>query len=244
LVDDAIVAGEALLARASVTRHGWSWATPDQPRRRNLCGLSHGAGGIGWALLELFATTGDERFRIGAEGAFAYERSWATADSGAWPDLRRGGHRRGRERRSPFPIAGSWCHGEAGIALTRMRATEVLGRDPYEAEAISSLAITRRELNAAIPYDLEDATICHGAAGSADVLLSAGDYDIAAELGHAALERYAPTGHWPCGVLGGTTPALYRGLTGIGWFYLRLHDPTMPSPLALPLRLTAPTVPA
>ena len=192
-------------------------------------------------MLELFATTGDERFRVGAEGAFAYERSWATADSGAWPDLRSGGHRRGSERRSPSPIAGSWCHGEAGIALTRMRATEVLGRDPYEAEAISALAITRRELNAAIPYELEDATICHGAAGSADVLLSAGDYDIAAELGHAALERYAPTGRWPCGLLGGTTPALYRGLTGIGWFYLRLHDPTTPSPLALPLRLTAPT---
>ena len=115
----------------------------------------------------------------------------------------------------------------------------MLGRDPYEAEAISALAMTRRELTAAIPYDLEDATICHGATGSADVLLAAGDYATAADFGHAALERYGATGRWPCGLLGGTTPALYRGLTGIGWFYLRLHDPTIPSPLTVPLRLTA-----
>ena len=233
LLDEALVAGEQLLARATVTRHGWSWATPDHPRRRHLCGVSHGAGGIGWALLELFAATGDHRFRVGAEGAFAYERAWA-------PDLRTSGHSRGTARRSPEPIAGSWCHGEAGIALVRLRATELLGPDPYEAEATAALAITRRELTAALPYDVEDLTICHGAAGSADVLLTAGDYDTAAELGDVALERYGPTGRWPCGLLGGTTPALYRGLTGIGWFYLRLHDPTIRSPLALPLRLTAP----
>ena len=49
------------------------------PHRRypaHLCGVSHGAAGIGWALLELFAATGDERFRAAAIGAFAYERSW------------------------------------------------------------------------------------------------------------------------------------------------------------------------
>jgi lantibiotic modifying enzyme len=236
LADDAVAAGEALLARATVTGRGWSWATPDH-RRRHLCGVSHGAGGIGWALLELYAASGDDRFRIGAEGAFAYERSWA-------PDLRSSGHRRGAAVRSPEPIAGSWCHGEAGIALVRLRAVEVLGPDAYEAEATAALARTRRELAAALPYELEDVTLCHGAAGAADVLLSAGDCDLAAELGNTALERYAPTGDWPCGLLGGTTPALYRGLTGIGWFYLRLHNQTTPSPLALPLRLTAPVSPA
>ena len=67
--------GEALLAArprdAGTAGHGRAGAA-----RRHLCGLSHGAAGIGWALLELFAATGDERFRDGAEGAFAYERSW------------------------------------------------------------------------------------------------------------------------------------------------------------------------
>ena len=42
----------------------------------------------GWALLELFAATGDERFRVGASERFAYERSWLDVGSGTWPDLR------------------------------------------------------------------------------------------------------------------------------------------------------------
>ena len=33
---------------------------------------------------------------------------------------------------------------------------------------------------------------------------------------------------WPCGVMGGwETPNLMLGLAGIGYFYLRLHDPAM-----------------
>ena len=77
-------------------RHGWSWAIPGRRSPHHVCGLAHGAGGIGWALLELFAATGDERFRDGAAGAFAYERSWLDAASGTWPDLRIPGLRRGR----------------------------------------------------------------------------------------------------------------------------------------------------
>ncbi len=238
LVDEACAGGERLLALATVTRHGWSWASPDRPRRRPLCGLSHGAAGIGWALLELWAATGDERFRTGAEGAFAYERSWLDEDSGTWPDLRIGGQRRGARGRGPSPTVGSWCHGEAGIAVTRLRAAELLGPEPYEAEAEIALDATRRDLEAAIPYEVEDLTICHGAAGSADVLLSGGHGAVAIDLGHAALERHAMTGRWPCGPLGGTSPSLFRGLAGIGWWYLRLHDPAIPSPLSAPIRLT------
>ncbi|MGH2969196.1 MAG: hypothetical protein ACRDK0_09045, partial [Solirubrobacteraceae bacterium] len=55
-----------------------------------------------------------------------------------------------------------------------------------------------------------------------------------------ALERHAATGDgWPCGAAGGTTPGLMRGLSGIAWWFLRLHDDRTPSPLTLPLgRLT------
>ena len=195
--------------------------------------------GIGWALLELWAATGDDRFRAGAEGAFAYERSWLHEASGTWPDVRIGGQRRGAARPGPSPTVGSWCHGEGGIAVTRLRAAELLGPEPYGVEAEIALEATRRDLAAALPYEIDDLTICHGAAGSADVLLSAGLDEIAYELGHAALERHAATGRWPCGPLGGTSPALFRGLAGIGWWYLRLHDPAIPSPLSAPNRLTA-----
>ena len=232
-------AGERLLEGATVTPHGWSWSSPGRRGRHDLCGLSHGAGGIGWALLELFAATRDERFRVAAEGAFAYERSWLHEESGTWPDLRVGGARRGTRRADPAPTAGSWCHGEAGIALIRLRAMEILGGDAYAHEAQLAIETTRRDLAAALGREIGDMTLCHGAAGAADALLSGGRIGKAVELGHLALERYGSTGRWPSGPIRGTTPALFRGLSGIGWWYLRLHDTSVPSPLTAPMRLTA-----
>ena len=95
LVERARATGEILISRATVTSHGWSWAGQGRRYPAQLCGISHGAAGIGWALLELFAATGDDRFRAGATGAFAYERSWLDQSAGRWPDLRIRGQRRG-----------------------------------------------------------------------------------------------------------------------------------------------------
>ena len=246
LVEAAIATGEELIGRATATRHGLIWTVVDRPHRRQLCGLSHGAAGIGWALLELFAATGDERFRSAATGAFAYERSWLDAGSGTWPDLRIGGQRRAARSRIASPAVGTWCHGEAGIALTRLRAIDVLGPEPWLDEADLAIETTRRELATALPYEIDDLTLCHGAAGAADVLLCAatlgerweGAARLASELAHAALERYGRSGQeWPCG-MAGTSPNLFRGLSGIGWWLLRLEDATIPSPL-MPMWLTA-----
>jgi lantibiotic modifying enzyme len=241
LVGDAIATGKELTDRATVSRHGWSWEDPSRRYRGHLCGLSHGSAGIGWALLELFAVTRDERFRTGAEGAFAYERSWLDADSGTWPDLRIGGQRRDRARTFASPATGTWCHGEGGIALTRLRAIAVLGPEPYRQEAELALEATRRQLARALPYETQDFTLCHGAAGAADVLLcGAAALGRAAEpvreLGLAALEHHgAGRERWPCGAGAGTTPALFRGLSGIAWWLLRLHDPAIQSALMLPM---------
>jgi lantibiotic biosynthesis protein len=244
LVRDAVDTGEELIRCATITGHRWSWATPDRRRRRQLCGLSHGAAGIGWALLELFAATGDERFRVGATGAFAYERSWLDERSGTWPDLRIGGQRRGQARRIASPAIGTWCHGEGGIALTRLRASEVLGAEDCEHDAKVALEATRRHLAGMLPHEIEDLTLCHGAAGSADVLICGATAfgerwrdgaRLADELGRVALERHDANGaEWPHGARG-TTPGLFQGLGGIGWWLLRLHDPAIPSPLTMPI---------
>jgi lantibiotic biosynthesis protein len=246
LLEEAVATGEELIDRATVTRNGWSWANPNRRRRHQLCGLSHGAAGIGWALLELYAVTGDERFGTGARGAFAYERSWLDAESGTWPDLRIGGQRRGTTRRITSPAVGTWCHGEGGIALTRLRAIDVLGRDACVRDAEVALEATRRHVAAALPFEIADLSLCHGVAGAADVLLCGATAlgerwrdaaELAAELGRVAVERYANTGvDWPCDSATGTTPGLFRGLSGIAWWLLRLHDQAIPSPLRLPDR--------
>ena len=156
LLDDAVAAAEQLIDDATVTRHGWSWDLPRHRNRHPLCGLLHGAAGIGWALAELYAVTRDARFRAAAAGAFAYERSWLDADSGTWPDLRIGGQRRGTPQRVASPAIGTWCHGEGGIALTRLRALDVLGWDVCGPDAELAIETTRRSLAEALPYELGD----------------------------------------------------------------------------------------
>ncbi len=248
LTEDARATGAILMRRATVTPHGWSWAIPRRRYPAHLCGVAHGAAGIGWALVELFAATGEERFRTGAIGAYAYERSWLDRSAGRWPDLRIGGQRRGTLAAIDSGTAGTWCYGEAGIAFTRLRAIDVLGPGDHFADAEIALETTHRQLAGALPYAIDDLSLCHGAAGAGDVLLCAAAApggrwreaaDVVTQWGHVALERHAEADRpLPCGIAGETTPGLFLGLSGIGWLFLRLHDPSTPSPLTPTTYLT------
>src|SRR5262249_40311361 len=64
--------GERLLTGAAPMANGVAWPSHRTPMP--LTGFAHGAAGIAWALIELFAMTGDERFRDAATSAIAYER--------------------------------------------------------------------------------------------------------------------------------------------------------------------------
>ena len=68
----AIQCGDRLLARAQPVGDGLCWPVPGLGP---VAGFSHGAAGIAWALLALFARTREERFRTAARGGIAYERS-------------------------------------------------------------------------------------------------------------------------------------------------------------------------
>jgi lantibiotic modifying enzyme len=140
-------------------------------------------------------------------------------------------------------IAGTWCYGEAGIASTRLRALAILGPGAHSGDAEIAVETTRRHIADALPYAIDDLSLCHGLGGAADVLLDAAAAfgvrwceaaDVATELGHVTLDRYADAGWpWACGTEGETTtPGLFLGLSGIGWLLLRLHDPATPTPLA------------
>ena len=125
--------------------------------------------------------------------------------------------------------------------MTRLRAVTVLGPGPHLGDAEIALETTRRHLADALPYAIDDLSLCHGLGGAADVLLHAAAAfslrwrrvaQVVTELGHVMLERYADQGRpWAGGTDGGTTPGLFLGLSGIGWLFLRLHDPATPTPL-------------
>ena len=242
LFEDARAIGDELIDRARVTEHGWSWADPSRRRRGHLCGLSHGSAGIGWALLELFASTGDARFRTAAEGAFAYERSWFDAHSGtvARSACRRPATRRG----AALPVPGgrdvvprrSGHRAHAAARERRARAGDLPGRGGArprgDAPGAAPGGAPGARRSHALPWRgrrRRCAAVRGGCAGWA----TAGGGG-AGRGGDRALRR-AP-GDWPCGAAGGTNPSLFRGLSGIAWWLLRLHDPAIPSPLTLPVR--------
>lgn len=220
-----------LLSRGQRDAHGGlSWPTmPDC--RANLSGFAHGAGGIAYALLGLAAVAPTSALIEAASAAFRYEDSAFDPARGGWPDFRR---LPGYPEDQIF-CAVAWCHGAAGIA--RARTTGVQAGSPALAAAIAATA-AEAERVAALPG--ADFSLCHGLLGLADVLLDASRLGLAdhsllvgriADFGAASFHDRELG--WPSGLptreeLNG----LMMGNAGIGHFYLRLADRSLPSVLA------------
>jgi lantibiotic modifying enzyme len=233
----AIGVGQDLVAAAERGPEGWSWPSGAAVGPRNLTGLSHGAAGIGLALLELWRETEAGAFAVAAEAAFAYERSLYDPRARNWPDLRESAAT-GATAGAPPPCATLWCHGAPGIALSRLRAGELDAGGDWESEARLALETTAASVRAQVGRG--NYSLCHGLAGNVEILVEGAALldDDAAELARAVaddgIERYLEGGApWPLGVLDGQSPALFLGLAGTAYWYLRLHDPGRPS-LLLP----------
>jgi lantibiotic modifying enzyme len=198
-------------------------------------GFSHGAAGAGLALLELAAVTGESSFADVGRRAFAYERGVYDPTSKNWPDFRQSARQQVASQPS---CATFWCHGAPGIALSRLRAGELLPDDVARNEAITALDTTRSWVASAIASGQVNYSLCHGVTGNAEVLLEGRDLlgpgavELMLEAADAGIESYSTTGKpWPCGTHEGSTANLLLGLAGIGYFYLRLASPAIPSVL-------------
>ena len=142
-----------------------------------------------------------------------------------------------------FPAVARILHervvpGAAGIGLSRVRAWEILRHETLFSEATVALNTVVADLPS-----LGNSSLCHGTAGNADILIYASEklnrpdlLEVAQAAGTHALERFEQRRlPWPCGLAGATElPDLMLGLAGIGHFYLRLADTSLPTPL-LPL---------
>lgn len=242
LLDICTSLAQKLLRKAEKSRAGYSWPLSALPSSRNLTGFSHGAAGIAHALLELFHVTGDPKYCAAAQAAFAYERSWYDPSQQNWPDLREEPGQPRPDRKS-LPFATAWCHGAPGIALSRLRAFEILHDDTCKAEAVVALETTRRTVESRLHSPNANYCLCHGLAGNAEVLHCASAVlgSAASEASKAAvavaasgIERFGRGEHlWPCGTPAGENPSLMLGLAGIGYFYLRLAVASVPSILIL-----------
>lgn len=191
-------------------------------------GLAKGLSGIGLVL----AAAGE---REAAERAFTAERAqfepglgWLAPSAHPWADA------------AAAPDA-TWCRGAAGIGLARLGARAVLPALLLLAEAGAAVELVRGRL---ATRDDPDASLCHGAAGAIELLVSAGALlgvpahtHAARAAGLALIERSWSRGRY-AGGFGphARNPSLLFGLAGTATLLLRLHDhDSVPSPALPPL---------
>ena len=223
-------AGEVAATRASrlASRISEATVTPG-------AGLARGLSGIGLVLAEAAAATGEIGCRESARKAFAAERAqfepgggWLAPPAHAWAAA------------LEVPDA-SWCRGAAGIGLARLGARPALPELVLLAEAGAAIEFVRGYLAAS---DWSDTSLCHGAAGAVELLLSAGvlleertHLHAARRAGLALLEGAWSRGRYASGFGGETrNPSLLFGLTGTGTLLLRLSEPAaLPSPMLPPV---------
>lgn len=239
LIEPAISLGARLIAQGDASP-GLAW--PEEPGAPALCGLGHGASGGAFALHALAdVTTGDERDRFiaAADAACHYERTWFQRDHANWPDLREFTRHRFESGERP-PLPAYWCHGSVGIGLVRMARHRRTPTRVDAAEATAAaMSATQFVADMLERGGVSDGSLCHGAAGAAELLIEADrtfgapeHRELAAECLFATLDS-ASGDRWPIGVPGGhENPSLMLGTAGIGAVILRLIDRGQP-PLGL-----------
>jgi len=235
-VELAMRFGDALVGSAIQAETGWSWGDlykPESGAFGNLTGYSHGAAGIGLALLELSRITEEARFQEAGEAGFRHERHWFDPEKGNWPDLRNPELSGGPRTDAPS-FMNAWCHGAPGIALSRLRSYQILTCATCRQEAETAIDTTVKNLYGNSEMSQGNYSLCHGLGGNSEPLIYGAEvlarpelFARAEQVALGGIDTYAAKRiTWACGGPGGLeTAGLMLGLAGIAYFYLRMADP-------------------
>ena len=209
-----------------------------------LCGFSHGASGVAKIFLELGNYLENESFFMIADMAFAYESMFYSVEANNWIDLRKMVFTEDDEksfqsayvsRDLNFFTKGkdtfnAWCHGAAGVGLTRLRAYEVTKNSKYLKEVELAIAKT-------IETDVKNKisqsfTLCHGRGGNADLFLESFRvlgktryWEYAQKIVLDALDEKDRNGFYCSGTISRRDTSMFVGEAGVGYFFLRTLDP-------------------
>ncbi|UII26792.1 hypothetical protein LVD15_26445 [Fulvivirga maritima] len=210
----------------------------------SLCGLSHGAAGIGYALIEVGKCYNAHGLVWLGEQAFKYENQHFNEIDSSWPDLRI--HPKKLENPqsvgSPHELmkgekVNGWAHGSAGIAMTRLRAH-------YHLESISYLEQTEAILQAmqSVPRSALNYSLANGFGANAYLLAEAGyklnkkEYTQSAyQIIEKAMMLKREKGYFPAGWDSCKADlSVFMGETGIAYSILKLISPYCSDHLVLP----------
>lgn len=188
-----------------------------------LGGFSHGVSGIAWALLKLYKLTSVPRYRNTAIEALEYERFLFSEAEHNWKDLRGISELPRDTSKDKFMIA--WCHGAAGIGLSRISIRNFINDNKFESEVDYALQTTM-EKGLGMAHCL-----CHGDLGNLDFILEYGKaYDneslITLVREHALkLVSTVKINEWTSNPLNDIPElGLMTELAGIGYELLRIYD--------------------
>ena len=218
LLDRAVWCGEHLLrARTPSKADCRVWPTIGG---RHTTGFAHGTAGIVYALLRLYALTGDASLLEAVQEGLRYEDRALVREAGNWSEEVGG-------KETDYGI--SWCHGAPGIGLARIGGLPMLDTASIRQDIEMALQTTQ-QIGAIGPDHL-----CCGTCGRAEFLLTAARRldrpelaDVAMRAVGQMLTRAEQRGvfvfdsvlpRWVA------RPQLFHGTAGIGYTLLRLAQP-------------------
>ncbi|MFN6565701.1 type 2 lanthipeptide synthetase LanM family protein [Dendronalium sp. ChiSLP03b] len=221
VLEKAIACGQHLLTH-QVSHEGApkAWLTIGE---MPFTGFSHGAAGISYALLQLYAVTQDCNYLEAALEGIEYERSVFSNSNANWPDFR------GLAQTGQPVFPTQWCHGAAGIGLARLGSFEIVKTSEIEREIEIALQTTQRYALQVIDH------LCCGNLGRVEVLLVGAQrcsrpdwYQAAFQNATNVVAKAQRTGAYqlfpnlPNSVF---NPGFFPGTAGIGYQLLRLAQP-------------------
>jgi lantibiotic modifying enzyme len=198
-----------------------------------LTGFAHGAAGIAYALLRLYAVTGDSAYKEAAQEAIDYERMHFNPEAANWRDLRY----RGKEHHpNALEFQVRWCHGAAGIGLGRLGGLSILDTAQIRQDIEAALHTTENHSWVDIDH------LCCGRFGRIETLLVGATKLERPELLESARQKAAVLAQTAARAGGYRLfpnlppqvfmPTFFVGTAGIGYQLLRLaHPQLLPSVL-------------
>jgi type 2 lantibiotic biosynthesis protein LanM len=204
---------------------------PQKPNPRGLVGYSHGAAGIAYALLRLYAATNNHDFLDAARQAISYENLLFYPNEGNWREITPI-----YNPSSPPVFWTTWCHGAPGIALGRIGGYSIDANETILRDIDIGLHTTQN-------VDFQELDhICCGNMGRAEIMLVASEklgrpeWEAQARgLGSRVVKKAREDGHYQLFAdLPGSVfnPSFFQGASGIGYHLLRLANPSkLPSVL-------------
>ena len=200
-----------------------------------LAGFSHGIAGIAFALTKLWKFTGNNKYLSAALNGIKYEDTLYDYEAQNWKDERVFSGYKSSDKGN-FMIA--WCHGAAGVLLSRIKCYELLEKKQKELlkddihNALDTVCKAGR---------FDNNCLCHGNLGNAEILLEYHKIMPNNDVENIYKNMFFDAaisirnGQFDCGrayLYGHKIPGFMTGMAGMGYELLKFIMPELPCVLS------------